>query len=73
MQKIQYLLELKMNDPPWGVHSLLYFAYTCVRNLFIGGDYLPRKKKKGDGISHVNMFHCFKIPYFTCTFLQKYL
>ena len=21
-----------------GVHSLLYFAYTCVRDLFIGGD-----------------------------------
>jgi hypothetical protein len=22
---------------PWGDHSLLYFAYTCVRDLFIGG------------------------------------
>jgi hypothetical protein len=29
---------------PRGVHSLLYFAYTCVRDLFIGGGYLPCKK-----------------------------
>jgi hypothetical protein len=27
-----------------GVHSLLYFAYTCVRDLFIGGGYLPCRK-----------------------------
>jgi hypothetical protein len=27
-----------------GVHSLLYFAYTCVWNLFIGGIiYLAKK------------------------------
>jgi hypothetical protein len=27
-----------------GVHSLLYFAYTCVRDLFIGGFiYLAKK------------------------------
>jgi hypothetical protein len=29
---------------PRGVHSLLYFAYTCVRDLFMGGGYLPCKK-----------------------------
>jgi hypothetical protein len=29
---------------PRGVHSLLYFAYTCVRDLFIGGViYLAKK------------------------------
>ena len=28
-----------------GVHSLLYFAYMCVRDLFIGGGiYLAKKK-----------------------------
>ena len=27
-----------------GVHSLLYFAYTCVRDLFIGGELYPCKK-----------------------------
>jgi hypothetical protein len=27
-----------------GDHFLLYFAYTCVRDLFIGGGYLPCKK-----------------------------
>ena len=27
-----------------GDHSLLYFAYTCVHDLFIGGGYLPCKK-----------------------------
>ena len=69
-----------------GVHSLLYFAYTCVRDLFIGGViYLARKiirwwyfrcKKLEniicDVILHVNMFHYFKIPYFTCTFFTKF-
>jgi hypothetical protein len=59
--------------PPWppleeheqarGVHSLLYFAYMmCVRDLFIGGIiYLAE-----------NMFHSFKIPYFTCTMFTKF-
>jgi len=68
-----------------GVHSLLYFAYTYVRDLFIGGFiylakkiirwwYFTCKKPENiicDGILHVNMFHYFKIPYFTCTFLQN--
>jgi hypothetical protein len=69
-----------------GVHSLLYFAYTCVRDLFIGGViYLAKKiirwwyftctKPENimcDGILHVNMFHYFKIPYCTCTFFTKF-
>jgi hypothetical protein len=55
-----------------GVHSLLYFAYTCVQNLFIGGLFILQKRLEGDGILHVNMFHYFKIPYFTCTFSTKF-
>jgi len=72
--------------PSRGDHSLLYFAYTCVRDLFIGGVINPAKKiirwwyftcKKleniiCDGILHVNMFHYFKIPYFTCNFFTKF-
>jgi hypothetical protein len=68
------------------VHSLFYFAYTCVRDLFIGRGvvylakkirwwYFTCKKPKNiicDGILHVNMFHYFKIPYFTCTFFTKF-
>jgi hypothetical protein len=72
-------------DSTWaasrGVHSLLYFAYTCVRDLFIGGLFTLQKRLSGDGILHVkkpeniicdgilhvNMFHYFRIPYFTCT------
>jgi hypothetical protein len=73
---------------PRGVHSFLYFAYTCVRDLFIGGGYLPCKKnyKAPDGIVHVKslkilyvmvflhvkMFHYFEILYFTCTFFTKF-
>jgi hypothetical protein len=26
-----------------------------------------------DGILHVNMFHYFEIPYFTCTFFTKFI
>ena len=79
---------LDNDDLSRGVHSLLYFAYTCVWDLFfLGGDYLPCKKnykvivftcKKHEniicgGILHVNMFHYFKLPYFTCTFFTKFI
>jgi len=72
---------------PRGDHSLLYFAYTCVWNLFIGGGgiylakeiirwwYFTCKKPENiicDGILHVNMFHYFKIPYFTCKVFTKF-
>jgi hypothetical protein len=69
-----------------GVHSLLYFAYTCVRDLFILEGlftlqiirwwYFTCKKSENiicDGILHVNMFHYCKIPYFTCTFSTKFI
>jgi hypothetical protein len=73
------------SSEPQGDHSLLYFAYTCVHDLFIEGIiylakkiirwwYFTCKKPENiicDGILHVNMFHCFKIPYFTCNFLQN--
>ena len=35
------LFIIKVEDCTRGVHSLLYFAYTCVRDLFIRGGYLP--------------------------------
>jgi hypothetical protein len=68
-----------------GDHSLLNFAYTCVRDLFIGGViylaqkiirwwYFTCKKHENiicDGILHVNMFHYFKIPYLHVHFLQN--
>jgi hypothetical protein len=54
--------------------------------IYWGGGYLPCKKNYKvmvltckkleniicDGILHVNMFHYFKIPYFTCNFLTKF-
>jgi hypothetical protein len=69
-----------------GDHALLYFAYTCVRDLFIGGViylakkiirwwYFTCKKPENiicDGILHVNMFHYFKIPYFTCNVFTNF-
>jgi hypothetical protein len=54
------------------VHSLFYFAYTCVRDLFIGGGIYLAKNIICDGILHVNMFHYFKISYFTCRFFTKF-
>jgi hypothetical protein len=35
---------LKLSSHPRGDHSLLYFAYTCIQDLFIGGGNLPCKK-----------------------------
>jgi hypothetical protein len=77
--------HVKNGDSSWGDHSLLYFAYTCVRDLVIGGViylakniirwwYFTCKKPKNiicDGTLHVNMFYYFKIPYFTCNDLQN--
>ena len=43
-----------------GVHSLLYFAYTCVRDLFIGGViYLAKKSIRWWYFTceHVTLFH----------------
>ena len=38
---IMYTMYANASIRPQGVHSLLYFAYTCVRDLFIwGGIYL---------------------------------
>jgi hypothetical protein len=68
-----------------GDHSLLCFAYTCVRDLIIGGViYLAKniirwwystcKKHENiicDGILHVNMFHYLKIPILHVHFLQN--
>jgi hypothetical protein len=50
----------------WGV---IYLAKKIIRWW-----YFTCKKPKiiiCDDILHVNMFHYFKIPYFTCTFLQN--
>jgi hypothetical protein len=39
-----------------GDHSLLYFAYTCVRDLiFIRGLFTLQKILQGDGILHVKI------------------
>ena len=35
-----------VSDHSRGVHSLLYFAYTCVRDLFIGGLFILQKNYK---------------------------
>ena len=42
-----------------GALPLIYFAYTCVRDLFIGGLFILKNGLQGDGILHVNMFHYF--------------
>jgi hypothetical protein len=50
----------------WGV---IYLAKKVIRRW-----YFTCKKPENiicDGILHVNMFHYFKIPYFTCTFFTK--
>jgi hypothetical protein len=74
-----------LSQYPRGDHSLLYFAYMCVRDLFIGGViylaikiirwwYFTCKKHENIicvGILYVNMFHYFKIPSFTCNFFTK--
>jgi hypothetical protein len=64
---------------------LIFCIHVCSGPIYWGG-YLPCKKiirwwsftcKKPeniicDGVLHVNMFHYFKIPYFTCTFFTKF-
>jgi hypothetical protein len=64
-----------VSKPKWshtrGVHSLLYFAYTCVQDLFIGG-YLPCKKDYKVMVFY--MLTCFTIlksPILHVHFLQN--
>ena len=69
-----------------GVHSLLYFAYTCVLGpIYWGVIYIEKmnircwyftckvpKHVICDGILHVNMFHYFNVPYITCKCFTKF-
>ena len=55
----------------WGV----ILAKNLAKNI-IRWWYFTCKKPENiicDGILHVNMFHFFKIPYFTCTFFTKFI
>jgi hypothetical protein len=50
--------------------GVIYLAKKIIRYW-----YFTCKKHENiicDGILHVNMFHCFKIPYFTCIFFTKF-
>ena len=57
-----------------GEFTLSYILHTRAFGTYLlgGGDYLPcRKDYKVIIFLHVNMFHYFKIPYFTCTIFTK--
>ena len=52
-----------------------YILHTCAFGIYLlGGGYLPCKKKLKVMVfyMYVNMFHYFKIPYFTCKFFTKF-
>ena len=54
---------------------LLGGLFTQVAKKYIRWWYFTCKKPENiicDGILHVNMFHYFKFPYFTCTFFTKF-
>jgi hypothetical protein len=68
--------------------SLIFCIHVCSRPIYWGGGviyltymiircwYFTCKKPENiicDGILHVNMFHYFKIPYFTCTIFSKFI
>ena len=56
-----------------GALPLIFCVHVRSGPIYRGRGYLPLQKGLlGDGILHVNMFHCFKIPYITCTFLTKF-
>jgi hypothetical protein len=61
-------------DKSRGDHSLLYFAYTCVRDLFIGGLFTLQKRLQGDGILHVKSLKIYYVMVFymlTCFTVLK--
>jgi hypothetical protein len=49
-----------------------YILHTRAFGTYLLGVTYLAKRLYGDGILHVNMFHYFKIPYFTCTFFSKF-
>jgi hypothetical protein len=79
------LITLGLDKFSRGVHSLLYFAYTCIQDLFIRGViylakniirwwYFTCKKPKNitcDGIFHVTCFTILKSPILQVHFLQN--
>jgi hypothetical protein len=78
---------LMLATRPLGETTPSYILHTCAFGTYLlgGGIYLAKKiirwwyftcKKPEniicDGILNVNMFHNFKIPYFTCFFFTKF-
>jgi len=58
---------LRGSTPSYILHTRAFGTYL------LGGLFTLHKILQGDGILHVNMFHYFKIPYFTCTFFTKFI
>jgi hypothetical protein len=62
-----FCIHVRLGPIYWGV---IYLAEKIIRWW-----YFTCKKPENiicDGILYVNMFHYFKIPYFTCTFFTKF-
>ena len=59
-------------DPPLGGFTPSYILHTrAFWTCLLGGLFTLQKRLWGDCILHVNMFHYFKMPYFTCIFFTK--
>ena len=64
--------QYQIKAVPRGVHSLLYFAYTCVRDLFIGGLFTLQKKLQGMVFFKIKVNACILInPIINYNFLGK--
>jgi hypothetical protein len=63
---MEWLGVLGEFTPSYILHTRAFKTYL------LGGLFILQKRLEGDGILHVNMFHYFKIPYFTCTFSTKF-
>ena len=63
----QLRMSLRGCTPSYSLRTRVFGTYLLGEGLFT-----LQKGLLGDGILHVNMFPCFKIPYITCTFLTKF-
>jgi hypothetical protein len=63
-----FCIHVRSGPIYWG--GVIYLAEKIIRWWY----FICKKPENiiGDGILHINTFHYFKIPYFTCTFFTKF-
>ena len=67
-------MNVKFVAAKLGEFTPSYILHTrAFKTYLLGGGIYLAEKIICDGILHINIFHYFRIPYYTCTFFTKFI